>query len=99
MSINQISLTRINKKKKKNAKLKYKYESQIKYLKPHNRLNFIYKWLKFDIICSTQSTIQKRIYSILFYIINNNLTNLSIYNIKKKLHTTLFIKFFKKKNT
>ena len=43
MSINQISLTRINKKKKKNAKLKYKYESQIKYLKPHNRLNFIYK--------------------------------------------------------
>ena len=98
-SINKITLVSIDKKKKKHAKLKIKYESKIKYLKPINRINFIYKWLKFDIICSKQITLKKRIYSILLYILNNNLINLSIFNIKKKLHTSLLLKFLKKKNT
>ena len=99
LSINQISLIRINKKKKKNAKLKQKYESIIKYLKPNNRINFIYKWLKFDITCSVHLTLKKRIYNILICLINNNLLNLSVYNIKKKLHTSLMLKFLKKKIT
>ena len=43
LPINAVKFKKKNKKKKKNARLKSKYESTVSYLLPNKRLNFVYK--------------------------------------------------------
>ena len=98
LPINALTVHKINKKKKKNARLKNKYENKISYLVPNKRLNFVYKWLKIDIISSNNYSIQNRIYNIFNKLYFNNINYLLIFKLKNKLHTLLLINFLKKKN-
>ena len=98
LPMNALKLNKINKKKKKNARLKSKYENSISYLIPNKRLNFVYKWLKIDVIIASQYSIKSRIYNILNHLYFNNTSSLLIFILKKKLHNLMLINFLKKKN-
>ena len=95
--INSFILKKINKKKKKNARLKSKYERSISYLVPNKRLNFVYKWLNIELITLDYNKLKYRIYVLFSKLMFGNIKDLLIWNLKKKLHKILLINFLKKK--